>query len=126
MIDPTALQNLVPATGNESFLFLKELEQIFLTQTPKLIQQMHKGVDQKKFELITHSTHTLKSSCSYLGIIEMVDLCNQIETRISNGELSFSNISVLLKRLEQAYTESVLELRQIITNLGSMNTKHCG
>ena len=126
MIDQIALQNLVPSSGYESFLFLKELEQIFLTQTPKLIHQMHMGIEQGRFQLITQSAHTLKSSCGYLGILEMVDLCNQIETNISRGELAQSNISALLHRLEQAYEESILELNQLINSFGSLNDKHCG
>lgn len=122
MIDSTALLNLITVRDQESFTLIRDLERIFLTQTPKLFQQMHRGLELKKTDLISRSAHTLKTSCRYLGIFEMSELCKQIEEHAGNGELSFLDISVLLQKLECVYSESVLELKDLISILG----KHAG
>ncbi len=117
MIDSTALLNLVTVRDQESFTLVKDLERIFQTQTPKLFQQMHRGLELEKTELISRSAHTLKTSCKYLGISEMSDLCNQIEQHAGNGELSFLDISVLLQKLERSYSENIIELKKLISTL---------
>lgn len=119
MIDSAALLNLVAVRDQESFALVRDLERIFLTQTPKLFQQMRKGIELEKTELISRAAHTLKTSCNYLGITEMSDICSLIETHAGNGELSFLDISALLQKLERAYCESTVELKKLISNLGN-------
>lgn len=119
MIDSTALLSLVTVRDNESFILVKDLENIFLTQTPKLFQQMYRGIELQQPELISRSVHTLKTSCYYLGIIEMAELCKKIELETSHQNISFFDISFLLQKLERAYFDSVVELKKLVTNIGN-------
>ena len=119
MIDSTALLSLVTVRDQESFSLVKDLEKIFLAQTPKLFQQMYLGIDLEKGDLISRAAHTLRTSCRYLGILDMVELSQQIEIQASNENVDLQKISELLQKLERAYFEGIVELKTLIASLGN-------
>ena len=118
MIDSTALLSLMTVQDQASFTLLKDLENIFSKQTPKLLQKMAKGVEAEDSVTITRAAHTLKTSCNYLGLVEMVEICRQIEANASRGPSAHFTITMLIQKLENAYFEGVAELNNLIAQVG--------
>lgn len=125
MIDSTALLSLITVQDQESFVLLKDLENIFSKQTPKLFQQMHRGIEAEDSEVISRAAHTLKTSCRYLGLTEMVELCEEIETNASRGIAAHFTISMLIQKLENAFFDGVTELNTLVSQMGE-HLSHSG
>jgi HPt (histidine-containing phosphotransfer) domain-containing protein len=118
MIDPVAIQNLVELENSESFYFVKELEDIFQEQTPRLIEQIMTGLENDNSQMIFSGAHTLKASCAYLGATEMMDLCDQIESWTQKKEKTRFELYPLVHALQNSYELSKSELHQIISDIG--------
>lgn len=118
MIDSTALLSLITVQDQESFILLKDLENIFSKQTPKIFQQMHCGIETADNELILRAAHTLKTSCRYLGLTEMVEICFQIECNASQTVPDHSKIAMLIQKLENAFLAGLTELNALVLQIG--------
>ena len=122
MINSAELVKLIKYKDQDSFNLINDLEKIFLSQSPNLLDQIYQGIEFENKSLIAKSAHTLKASCSYLGMVEMCEICKSIEETVekmgnhSNSDLYF-DISILLKKLQKSHVESVFELRQFIQSL---------
>jgi HPt (histidine-containing phosphotransfer) domain-containing protein len=118
MIDSTALLNLITVQDSESFLLVKDLENIFIKQTPKLIQNMYKGIEAEDSDLIKRAAHTLKTSCCYLGLVDMVELCHQIQMSAEKGQSGHFEVSLLVQKLERAYFDGLNDLKSLVAEIG--------
>lgn len=82
MINLENLQNL--SRHNESFV--KEILEVYLTNTPKDLEQMGVAVDQQDWQKVRYFAHKLKSSSFTIGFEDGHRQFQHIEHLIKNEE----------------------------------------
>jgi DNA-binding response OmpR family regulator len=90
---------------------LDELIDLFLTETPKLIDQMRRATEDEDGPALRRAAHTLKGSSGQIGALRLQDICATIETLAGTGSLV--GVEPLLSELSLAFTRSVGELRSL-------------
>ena len=113
MIQYNVLDDIVEMDKGQEESLLKELVSLFQTQTPLQFQKINHGLTNKDATEIGRAAHTLKSSCSYLGAMEMVDICKKLET-IQKGVVSWDEGSALYQRLQELFATDSEDLRQYV------------
>ncbi len=96
--------------GNEAFI--QEIIDTFIKQTPLRMAQMQEAVDKKEWTTTGDLAHQLKPNLTLLGINQVVELTQSIET---DGKFT-KNIDTLPKRVTQlikVINEALEELKQI-------------
>ncbi|HEY9709669.1 MAG TPA: response regulator, partial [Oculatellaceae cyanobacterium] len=83
-LDPQVLQTFRNTMGPDASAFLAQLIDIYLEETPVLLQAMDTAVTQIDPAAIKQAAHTLKSSSASLGAITLSKLCEDLE-RIGNS-----------------------------------------
>ena len=78
-IDTEVLQGLRQTMGANADQFLTQLIDVYLEETPLLIQAMDAAVAQTDATAMQKAAHTLKSSSASLGAITLSKLCEQLE-----------------------------------------------
>jgi HPt (histidine-containing phosphotransfer) domain-containing protein len=71
------------AGGDESLL--REIVEAARVETPKLLAELRQGLASGDIALVRRSAHTLKSSASYLGSIQLADRALRIELLARDG-----------------------------------------
>lgn len=119
MIDQQSLRNLSTAVcGEEDLEFLREIVDLFHTQTPLQLQKIVRGIEKGDFEEVSKAAHMLKSSCSTLGADDMATDCRELEMiHKENREIARDRAVVLLHHLQKCYEQSSQELQMILRDL---------
>jgi HPt (histidine-containing phosphotransfer) domain-containing protein len=65
-----------------------EIIDLFLQQTPDLLQSLSKACAEKDPESVGLTAHTLKGSCANLGAEQMAAWCRQLEGLARQGTLA--------------------------------------
>jgi len=79
-IDTDALQAFREAIGLNADQFLAQLIDVYLEETPLLMQAIHTAVAQNDAVAMQQAAHTLKSSSASLGAISFSKLCEKLES----------------------------------------------
>lgn len=66
--------------------FIREILEVYLTNTPKDLAQMKVAVDEKNWQVVRYYAHKLKSSSFTIGFQEGYQQFQQIEAQIKNNE----------------------------------------
>lgn len=82
MINRTLLLNLFDQNAS----FVDRVLLIFKEQVPIQIAELRTALDQQDFETASISAHNIKSQSNYLGLTDMVELCQSIEDEPGAGE----------------------------------------
>ncbi len=90
---------------------LSEMVDLFLEQTPQLIEELRKFVQQKDTANIIKIAHKLKGSSLNLGILSLASLCKKIEIKSQSKDLS--EINSLIRQLEEDYEQVRLKLKDL-------------
>jgi HPt (histidine-containing phosphotransfer) domain-containing protein len=117
MIAKETIRSLVELEHTEGFFFVKELEQIFIEQTPRLLLHIRIGLEQDDTKAVFGGAHTLKSTCGYLGISEMTLACEKLENWTRNSERTLIEAEVYISSLEKSFRDAEVELHQIISEM---------
>ncbi|NER00310.1 MAG: response regulator, partial [Cyanothece sp. SIO2G6] len=109
-IDYDALKNVIDAMGVSLDEYLPTLLGIFLDEAKKLIDTMQSAVSKQDGSKLAFAAHTLKSSSAALGIIEISESCQKLETMGSAGELVqartlVSTVQDLYQRVEPTFSQ---------------------
>ncbi|WP_432146571.1 Hpt domain-containing protein [Streptomyces sp. bgisy084] len=94
--------------------FVIELVNMFLEDSPQLIDQIHQGVQDNETEQVHRAAHTLKSFSKTFGLEQLGSLCQELEKLSAHGELSEGTTSAA-KDTEAAYRharQALADLRQ--------------
>jgi PAS domain S-box-containing protein len=97
-LEAAALQNLRELGGGE---FLVEVIDVFLADTPALIESLRSSLERRDTDELRRAAHTLKSNASTLGAATLADLCRGVEHRAKDGRLD--GVSQDLAQIEQEY-----------------------
>jgi CheY-like chemotaxis protein len=71
--------------GDQADNLLPELNGLFQAEGPRLLQAMHRAIDEADHQQLAAAAHTLKSSAASLGGRDLPDLCQQLETLGRSG-----------------------------------------
>jgi CheY-like chemotaxis protein/HPt (histidine-containing phosphotransfer) domain-containing protein len=78
-IDPKALQAIKDMAGEDASEVLSAVIDIYLEETPKLLQAMESAIAQKDAPQLGRAAHTLKSSSATLGAMNLSKLSKELE-----------------------------------------------
>lgn len=90
---------------------LSQMIDLFLEQTPQLIQELKEVLQRGDALNIVKTAHKLKGSSLNLGILSLAGLCKKIEMKGQNKDLS--EMSSLIRQVEEDYERVHLELKNL-------------
>ncbi len=96
------------AMGNRDFM--KKMIQMFVDQTPGLMNEMQQHLSQQQWEQLGAKAHKLKPSIDLMGIAPLKQEIRDIEQFAKNGE----NLEILpskITHLSQILTEALHQLK---------------
>lgn len=74
-------------TSGDSVL-AKELVELYLVETPKLLDELRRGLDLHNAELVQRTAHTLKTASSYFAVSDIVETARRIELAAQRQDLT--------------------------------------
>ena len=109
-LDKDRVRELKELTADDPAL-LAELIDLFLTDAPKLMDQMRRATEDEDAPALRRAAHTMKGSSGQMGALRIQDICATIETLAETGSLV--GVEPLLTELSLAFARSVSELRSL-------------
>ncbi|HEX9018106.1 MAG TPA: Hpt domain-containing protein [Anaerolineaceae bacterium] len=91
--------------------FLVELIDVYLTDSPQLIAQMHAGLAQGDIEGVRRAAHSLKSNSLTFGANHLAGLARDLEMLAKGGTLV--GAQEILPALEASYAQVVPALEEL-------------
>ncbi|MGF1935258.1 MAG: PAS domain S-box protein [Nostoc sp. ChiQUE02] len=101
-IDPKILQSLRNMVRGDRVVFA-ELIECYLTETPRLVQDISTAITTQDTQTIWKTAHKLKSSSASVGAIALAQLCKVLEAQGRSSKLE--NCPELLLQLYQEYEQ---------------------
>ncbi|MDF5708519.1 MAG: PAS domain S-box protein [Nostoc sp. S4] len=110
-IDTKILKSLQNILKGDRAAFA-ELIECYLTQTPRMLQNIGIAIATEDAQTLWKTAHQLKSSSASIGAIALAQLCKQLETQGRSNKLqsSLETISQLNQEYEQVKTALEKEL----------------
>jgi CheY-like chemotaxis protein len=100
-IDTEVLQTFRQTMGESAEVFLTQLIDIYLEESPALLQAMDTAGTQNDAGAMKQAAHALKSSSAALGAIALSKLCEELE-RIGNSQTT-TGASEILSQIQSEY-----------------------
>jgi len=94
------LRDLQRETGSD---LLQRLLQSYLNTTPRLLEDIRKGMASQNTNAVYESAHSLKSSSAYVGATALSELAQQLEAIGLTGSLQ--GAEAVVQELETAYQQ---------------------
>src|SRR5512143_2995392 len=91
--------------------FLATLIDVFLNDSPELIQQMRSGLATGDVELVRRAAHSLKSNSATFGANRLADVARELEMVAKNGTLASAGSK--LAAIEIEYTQLLPVLMEL-------------
>ena len=95
--------------------FKKELTEIFLKQVPEFISNMHRYLDEKKYDLLAKEAHTAKSSVLIFMMEETGATLKKIQLLAEEDDIE--PIPDMLEQVEKALNGAEKELGSFVEEL---------
>ncbi|MCC7031100.1 MAG: Hpt domain-containing protein, partial [Chitinophagaceae bacterium] len=86
---------------------------IFLQNAPVLLRKLVQGVENKQYEQIKISAHSLKTQLNYMGVKEEVSHVHELE-QISIYAYRHDEMAALVKNLEKVCAKAFSELEEFL------------
>lgn len=94
---------------------LEQMCGLFLEHAPDRINGVLKGWEEKDFKRIERNAHSLKSSSGNLGAMELMNLCQKIESAAEQSNATMlSELLVNFKKMAQAVMKAVTRQKNAI------------
>ncbi|PKD44077.1 PAS domain-containing hybrid sensor histidine kinase/response regulator [Rhodohalobacter barkolensis] len=110
------IENLEELTGGDDDL-LKEMLDLFLEQTPDMMEKILDNLDNKNYEKVKMNTHTLKPTFTYVGIQEATELAEKIEEMAGRENPPSEELEKSIYRLKEISDRSILEVQELRRSL---------
>lgn len=110
MIDPNRIAELKALSGADPSL-LNELIDLYASSTPPHMKAIRAALARRDAEKMEKSSHALRSASVNLGANELAALCEELELKGRNRDLS--GAAPLVERLENCYDEIVRNLLKL-------------
>ena len=111
IIDLKTIAGLRDMSEKDEPSFLAEVIELFLEHSAKLVTEIRRSATRADAEGLMQAAHKLKGSSFNVGASYFADICQDIETRGRNSDLS--GMEPLLERLDKGYEQTLSALNQI-------------
>lgn len=111
-IDLTYLESM---SGGENEIIVEMIE-LFKMQVPEFIEEADNAMNNKDWKALGALAHKAKSSVAIMGMNELVDDLNTLETRAKAKE-NIETYFELVERFKFICIESIVELDEAVANL---------
>lgn len=111
IIDQNIIAGLREMSDKDDPDFLSELIDLFLEISPRLINDIKQHAQMADAVNLMQAAHKLKGSSFNLGAKYLAGICQRIEDKGKNNDLS--ELDSLLEQLEKGYEQTSLELKSI-------------
>ncbi len=108
-IDPGALDELSRIQQGGSGDLVVRVVLAYLESAVKLIAELQSAVESSDADSLRTSAHALKSSSANVGALNLADLCQQMEDK--GREENLSDTDILQRRIQQEYERAVAALQ---------------
>lgn len=115
IFDKTPLTELLEIGGPE---LVTELAEVFLNDTPQLIAEIMKALDEEDWESLARASHSLKSSSFYLGAMALSDLSATLE-REAKAQTSMETCKSLGDQTPTFFEDAKSALAAARTEMGA-------
>ncbi|NEQ18174.1 MAG: histidine kinase, partial [Moorea sp. SIO3E2] len=102
-VDFSVLQSLIDSIGERGAECLLGLIEIYLKDTPRLVQNMAQAISEEEPKAMEIAAHTLKSSSATLGGINLSKLCHELES-LGRSE-TITGAAEIFAQLESEYQQ---------------------
>jgi PAS domain S-box-containing protein len=109
-IDPAALAGFREMDEDGNGRIVDHLIEAFLDNTPKVIAEGQRALEQQAALQVARCAHSLKGSCSNFGAARMRDACLRLETLAGTGNLT--GASEMLSQIETEFEHVRLALER--------------
>jgi len=99
-LDEKALDAIRQLGGPGKPDILAKLVDMYLDKSPSLIDDIKGGIAANDAAQVKMAAHTLKSSSAYLGATQLAELCNNLEAKAANDDLSDVSAEPILQGFE--------------------------
>ena len=100
LIDLEAWEMMKSMTDSD---FLIELIDVYLSDSPELIKQMHSGLAVGDIELVRRAAHSLKSNSASFGANRLADVARTLEMTAKTNSLD--GVEPMLAAVEAEYAQ---------------------
>jgi HPt (histidine-containing phosphotransfer) domain-containing protein len=112
-IDEKVLDEFKKFMGEEGEALVKELIELYLKNTPKLMANIQNDIKAEDMESLKAHVHGLKGSSAQLGVIGISSLCKKIEEVTLEGK--FDEIKPLHDQLIEVYRQVAANYQERIS-----------
>ncbi len=88
---------------------VRELAEMFFSETPKRIRLLQEGISQGNADTVTRAAHALKGSSSNIGAARVATSCGQLEEQARRGKLAGASDLVRAIEAELPHFRAALE-----------------
>lgn len=78
-VDPAVLTEIVDLMGDEGVTMVRDLVQLFLQNSPLLLEQLWNALNKEDVSAFFRAVHTLRSPAAQVGASRLAKLCQEIE-----------------------------------------------
>ncbi|WP_138503553.1 response regulator [Nostoc sp. PA-18-2419] len=114
-IDAKILKSLQNILKGDHTAFA-ELIECYLTQTPRMLQNISTAIATEDAQTLWKTAHQLKSSSASVGAIALAQLCKQLETQGRSNKLQ--NSQQVISQLNQEYEQVKTALQKELAKEG--------
>jgi CheY-like chemotaxis protein/HPt (histidine-containing phosphotransfer) domain-containing protein len=114
-VDLSAMSGLRELEGETGEAILGKLIDVFLDNTPKVLEQARAAVGRKSGPLLERAAHTLKGSCSNFGAERMRAACQDLESIARDGSLEKAAEALVVIEQEFSYVRHALERERALS-----------
>jgi CheY-like chemotaxis protein/HPt (histidine-containing phosphotransfer) domain-containing protein len=104
LTDESVLKDLLELVSDEGPDFVRQLLRMFVHDTPLRIDQLRLAINKRDSNDVHQVAHLLKGTCTQLGLLEMVRLCQSMEDRGESQELNGSEHIIV--EIERTFLET--------------------
>ena len=112
VLDPAVLEPLRLLAGDGESNLLRELQTLYLRDTPPLLDALQAGVEAGDAEAVAFVAHVLKGSAANLGATRLTAVCQQIEDKARAGDLN--GVDALVADAQRDARDVDIELDRVV------------
>ena len=105
------LNSLYELTGGDEDL-LKEMLDLFLDQTPTLMNKVVSHYESKEYNRVKEFSHTLKPTFTYVGMDKATGIAEQIELMAAEAEPDVEKLGKLVRELNLICNEALEKVKE--------------
>lgn len=112
VIDPQAIENLRMLNPDDGDAFLRELAEIFVSDTPKRLAELDQTLASGDAVAFVRAAHSIKGSSSNLGALALREAAEHLEHQAKKEGLG--NVTGLIAAVRAEFTRAQQELGKLV------------